>query len=329
MNSHNGATWALVLAAGEGNRLRALTTTSSGIAVPKQFCSLRGGPSLLHEALQRAESVVPKERICTIVAQQHRHWWDEPLSSLDPRNVIVQPSNRGTAIGILLPLLHIADRDPQANVILLPSDHHVRDESILAIALQRAVDKLATNPGDLVLLGVAPEEADPELGYIVPANDEHIALSFEVQNVRQFVAKPALDHALDLILRGALWNVFIFAARAAALLKVFESRCPEVVMLMREIVSRDRHRPIAATAAMDLYRYLPELDFSRGIAQGNESTLKVLRVPKCGWSDLGTPKRVAETLRNSSARRSSVRRSAFQSSGHLSLAEQHAALATG
>src|SRR5689334_15770955 len=99
-------TWGLVLAAGEGSRLRSLTTTTDGQAVPKQFCSLRGGPSLLHEALQRAEKIAPRERICTIVAQQHQHWWNEPLAMLDPLNVIAQPENRGTANGILLPLLH-------------------------------------------------------------------------------------------------------------------------------------------------------------------------------------------------------------------------------
>lgn len=59
MNRKNN-TWALVRAVGEGSRLRSLTTTEAGLAVPKQFCSLRGGPSLLHEALQRAEAVAPK-----------------------------------------------------------------------------------------------------------------------------------------------------------------------------------------------------------------------------------------------------------------------------
>ena len=63
--------WALILAAGEGSRLRSLTTRN-GIAVPKQFCSLNGGASLLQDALHRAESVAPRTRIATIVAQQHR-----------------------------------------------------------------------------------------------------------------------------------------------------------------------------------------------------------------------------------------------------------------
>src|SRR5262245_18201626 len=86
-------TWALILAAGEGSRLRALTTTHGGIAVPKQFCSLRGGPSLLQETQHRAEAVAPRARICTIVASQHRRFWEGPLSQLPARNVIVQPEN--------------------------------------------------------------------------------------------------------------------------------------------------------------------------------------------------------------------------------------------
>src|SRR5688572_7927177 len=84
------STWALVLAAGEGSRLRALTT-SNGVAVPKQFCSLHDGPSLLQEALHRAEAVAPRLRICTIVAAQHRRWWQGPLWSLPSQNIIVQP----------------------------------------------------------------------------------------------------------------------------------------------------------------------------------------------------------------------------------------------
>src|SRR4030095_2964760 len=100
-------TWALVLAAGEGSRLRTLTTTHNGVAVPKQFCSLQGGPSLLQETLHRAEAIAPRKRVCTIVAAQHRRWFEGPLWSLPAQNVIVQPENRGTAIGLLLPILHI------------------------------------------------------------------------------------------------------------------------------------------------------------------------------------------------------------------------------
>jgi hypothetical protein len=82
------------------------------------------------------------EHICTVVSQQHRGWWDHALSAVPKAKVIVQPRNCGTANGILLPLLYIMARDPGARIVLLPSDHHVRDEQVLAAALQRAVQEL-------------------------------------------------------------------------------------------------------------------------------------------------------------------------------------------
>ena len=69
--------WSLVLAGGDGNRLRALTTKPCGTSVPKQYCSLHGGHSLLEDAIARAQRVVAPDRVCTIVAQQHREWWTE------------------------------------------------------------------------------------------------------------------------------------------------------------------------------------------------------------------------------------------------------------
>jgi len=81
--------------------------------VPKQFCSLRGGASLLDEALARGEAVTSRSRVLAVVAGCHRRWWEGALRSLPPDNVIVQPENKGTAAGLLLPLLHIVTRDPE------------------------------------------------------------------------------------------------------------------------------------------------------------------------------------------------------------------------
>ena len=161
-------TWALVLAAGEGSRLRSLTRNEQGVVLPKQFCSLQGGPCLLQEALQRAASVAPLQRICSVVAEQHRQWWTPLLSYLPEQNVISQPQNKGTAYGILLPLLRILERDPDATVVLLPADHYLRDEEVMARSLRRAADLAQADRGSIYLLGVEPDEPDTELGYIVP-----------------------------------------------------------------------------------------------------------------------------------------------------------------
>lgn len=314
-----GHTWALILAAGEGSRLRSLATTRAGVAVPKQFCSLCGGLSLLHEALQRAEAIAGRERICTVVAQQHRRWWEPALSSMSSYNVVVQPDNRGTANGILLPLLHILDRDPEARIVLLPSDHHVLDEQVLARSLEQAVAQLSDRKREVLLLGLEPEEVDPELGYIVPGDDD----GYGARSVERFVEKPSDALARGLLRAGALWNAFIVVARAQALLDLFSYRFPDVVANMQAVVAHDCCNPQEPVAARHLYGTLPQIDFSRHVLQGSESPLRVLSVPPCGWSDLGTPERVARTLQRVTVEEAGFDESLFPLNGHLNLAAQH------
>lgn len=284
--------WAIVLAAGEGSRLKSLTTDSTGTSVPKQFCSLQGGPSLLQEALHRAQSVVARERVCAVVAQQHRRWWQGTLWSLPTSNIVVQPRNRGTANGILLPVLRILARDPLARIVVLPADHYVRDEEILTRALHGAFEQLSRNPSDLILLGISPEEPDPELGYIVPrAQKSGRALSAE-----RFVEKPDMSSARALIDAGGLWNSFIFVANGFAVLSLLRRRYPEIVDAMETAVTRDAEGR-EPRVIDELYEQLPEIDFSRHVIEGAAASLRVLRVPPCGWNDLGTPTRVTQTLR--------------------------------
>jgi mannose-1-phosphate guanylyltransferase len=318
----SGNTWAIVLAAGEGSRLHSLTTTESGIAIPKQFCSLRGGPSLLREALQRAETIASPANRCIVVAPHHKRWWGAELAAEPESNVIVQPSNRGTANGILLPLLHIMARDPDARIVLLPSDHHASDEPVLATALQEAVRKLQARRDHILLLGISPEEADPDLGYIVPGSLD----GSRVYRVSRFVEKPNAPFARVLIDAGALWNAFIVVAHAQALLQVFAQRFPRIVAEMRHVIEQNPCTGDAPDAVVDLYRGLPDIDFSRQVLQSTASVLRVFPVKHCGWSDLGTPRRVAEALRRLPRLDEVGDNALHRRSGLLSLATQQARL---
>lgn len=312
-------TWALVLAAGEGSRLRSLTTAPSGTPVPKQFCSLFDGPPLLHEALRRAHSLTEEARTCAIVAEQHRQWWKDALAPLPPDNVIVQPRNRGTAIGILLPLLQILQRDPKANLVLLPSDHLVRKEAILADALRAGLDQLQWRH-ETLLMGIEPDEVDPELGYIVPGESDGRGAMY----VARFVEKPLLAQTRQLIRAGSLWNAFIVVSSGQVLLELFRARIPDIVLAMENALA-DEHRQPGCAALAAVYDQLPDLDFSRDIVAGQEVSFRVLAVPQCGWSDLGTPKRVEEALREGPRPGVSVGTGARVRSGvaFLSLAAQH------
>jgi mannose-1-phosphate guanylyltransferase len=288
-----GQIWALVLAAGEGSRLQALTTTASGMVVPKQFCSLGDGSSLLHAAIERASVVATPERICAVVAKHHERWWWALPSTIPARNIIVQPQNRGTANGILLPLLHVLRRDPDASLVVLPSDHYVRDEIVLALSLQLAAAQSDLGNGRITLLGFTPESADPELGYIVPMNGKTPG----PRDVSEFVEKPSVAAAGALIERGALWNSFIFAAHGQTLLRAFEAHSPQIVNEMRRIVTASDVAMFPSAALEAFYERLPAIDFSRDIIERCVSRLEVLQVPTCGWSDLGTPRRVADAIK--------------------------------
>jgi mannose-1-phosphate guanylyltransferase len=290
--NHNIHTWALVLAAGEGNRLHSLTTTSTGVAIPKQFCSLFGGPSLLEEATRRAIQLAPVERVCVVVAAQHRGWWENILGYLPRENVIVQEENRGTAHGILFSIAHILVRDPDAVVAILPADHYLGDEQPLSDALRDAKRLAAKSTRAVFLLGIEPDGPDIELGYIVPRE----CSKRSPVKVQRFVEKPTVSHALQLLDAGALWNAFVLVASGRALVALFEKHCAETTLQMLTVARRAYNTALATASAIRLYQRLPSVDFSRDILVGQESMLRVLRVPNCGWSDLGTPQCVARVL---------------------------------
>jgi mannose-1-phosphate guanylyltransferase len=274
-------TWTIVLAGGEGRRLQELTTTRSGVTVPKQFCSLKGGPSLLAETLRRARGLSAGERILVVVSARHERFWSDELAALPRENVIVQPQGRGTGPGILLPLLSVLERDPAAEVAVLPSDHHVEDEAVLRGAFATALDAVRSDPRQIVLLGVTPDGPDIQYGWIVPAREP---VDGAPAGIALFVEKPDRDMAKRLMERGALWSSFLFASQGLALLAAFSRTQPALVRAFAE-------RPLEA-----VYRKIPMVDFSREVLEQVADRLSVVRVPPCGWSDLGTPDRVASVV---------------------------------
>ena len=282
---HMGRKWAIVLAGGGGTRLASLTTRG-GVAVPKQFCTVNGGPTLLQLALRRAERTAGRGRVSVVVAPEHRPWWEEDLRRTAGASVVVQPHNRGTAAGVLLPLTAVCGQDRNTTLFILPSDHWVADETILSREIERAGRAVDAEPDTVALLGIEPDAPDPGYGWILPGP----STAPGVFRVKTFVEKPAPRTALDLLAAGAVWNSFLIVARARTLCALYEKRLPALWHSMRAALDAGAHA---------MYADLPSHDFSRDILVGAEPFLRLLRVPECGWTDLGTPERVAALVERS------------------------------
>lgn len=286
--SERGEIWGIVLAAGDGKRLAGLTASADGVAAPKQFSALIDHRTLLGATLERMSRILPRRRIVVVVAEAHRRFWQRELADWPAENIVVQPDNRGTAAGILLPLLAVTGRDPMARVLVAPSDHYVADEDRWREAMAEALSALERPLERIVLLGVEPERTDADLGWIVPRNP---AVGTPLA-VARFVEKPSAAEAETLRQAGGLWNSFVLAARAETLLALYVRREPRLLDALVAAVQPRRPHPDRAAALTAVYRDLQPRDFSRDMLAGSEDALVVLPVPACGWTDLGTPARL-------------------------------------
>src|SRR5690606_3836177 len=207
----------VILAGGDGQRLWTLTTDAEGNPVPKQFCTLGGNETLLERTLLRAAPLAPPERTYVCVVEKHRKYWEPLLAHLPERNVVVQPSNRGTANGVLVPLLAVLRDDPNAVIALMPSDHHFGEEATFHDAVRSMLVAADTDEHNTVLLGVGAEAPNADYGWIVPGK----RLADGTCAVERFVEKPESDLALQLWQEDALWSTLVVGARAHALLRLF------------------------------------------------------------------------------------------------------------
>lgn len=130
-----------------------------------------GRPAALEQALDRAVRVAGRNRTCAVVAEENRLWWYSRLASLPRANVIVQPENRGTAVSILLPLLRIELRDPDARLVVLPSRSFTCEEDTLGRAVALAARKPANPAGRILLVGDChQEQGDAGAGLVMAAH---------------------------------------------------------------------------------------------------------------------------------------------------------------
>src|SRR5438552_4115765 len=159
---------AVILAGGDGTRLRSLTRLVTGDERPKQFSPILDGETLLDRTRKRTALAVAPENTFFSLTAKHEQYFDKPLKFVAASHMVVQPENRGTAPAILYSLLRIAASAPDATVAFFPSDHYFGDDDSFMEHVEAAFSAVDHNPESVVLLGIEPEMAEPSYGWIEP-----------------------------------------------------------------------------------------------------------------------------------------------------------------
>ena len=285
--------WAVILAGGDGTRLKSLTRQITGDERPKQFCSVMGGATLLEETQRRAALELAPERTLYVVNRAHEKFYAPILAGEPSDNLVTQPRNRGTAPAILYSLLRIAVVDSDALVAFLPSDHYISDNARFMAHIRAALETARRRPELVILLGLEPESPEVEYGWIQPT--DRLAGSRRIFGVRRFWEKPNPLLAQALMLRGCLWNSFVMVASVQALLDTIEIALPGLYRSFASLTtSFGTHNE--GIAAADLYERMEETNFSHQVLALQPRRLAVLKVSGVRWNDLGEPKRVLASL---------------------------------
>jgi mannose-1-phosphate guanylyltransferase len=288
--------WAVILAGGEGSRVRPLTRLIDGDDRPKQFCRIFSGRTLVQETRSRLLQLINPRQTFYAVVRDHQRYYDAECPDVPRAHMVVQPSDRGTTAAILYSLLRITREDKNAVVAFFPSDHHFADPEPLYVAVRSAAG-LATEQNRLVaLLGAVATHPETDYGWIEPGRRLEGSASHPAYAVNRFWEKPERRLAEALLERNCLWNTFIMVGRASAYLDLAATRVPRVVKAF-EGMMRKSGGSLNREGADDLYRTLAPGDFSRQVLSVSAPSLCVLPLADAGWSDLGTPSRVLELMR--------------------------------
>ncbi len=294
---------AIILAGGDGLRLSSFTREIYGHHIPKQFCPLFQGQTLLERTQRRVSLLVPAAQTITVLNCEHEQFYSPLLAGTPSRNLVTQPKNRGTAPAILFALRHLIEDGHTGPVAIFPSDHQVSDDSKFMLQVATAMCAVELSPDLTVLVGITPDEPASDYGWIEPGASVAAAHSVlgQISRIRGFWEKPSPAIARDLYHRGCLWNSFVVVANARTLLSLIARALPTVY---REFIQIRSFLGIAADEEIvrTIYRDLPSVDFSADLAAKFPAEFSVLPVTGISWSDLGDPRRLLAAISSSGDR---------------------------
>jgi mannose-1-phosphate guanylyltransferase len=290
----------LVLAGGEGKRLQPFIKSLGKGTLPKQYVNFIGRRSMLEHTVQRAERLIAPELVLTVITESHLRYPEvrQQCSGRPKDTVIVQPENKETGPGLILPLIHLYKRYPESLVLVLPSDHFIGEEDQLMVHARMACLAVKRDPSRLILLGVKPDRDEPEYGYLLP-NKKRLAIGPDMSEISWFIEKPDPKSARRLTRAGGLWNTMIMVFKTKTMLHWVSRLAPRLYQQFQQVYEATG-TPGESEVVRNIYQRLKPMNFSKEflepMVRNYPSSLVVLQVRDLLWSDWGTANRIMDVL---------------------------------
>ena len=271
----------VIIAGGSGTRLWPLSRS----AYPKQFHAFGESEHTLLQQTQLRLAAFTQAQASTIIGNsEHRFIIAEQMRRLElkqSQQIILEPEGRNTAAAVLVAAVAVAERDPEAIMLVCSADHHLPDTSAFRSTALQAAELAESNPQALVCLGVQPDSPSSDYGYI--EKGEH--LGGASHRIQRFTEKPDAEQAERFILAGTyLWNAGIFIGKAQAFLQQAQQHCPELLQDCRacyEQIARDYD----FQRLPEQFAQVESVAFDYAVMEPSQDSLVVTLDTQ--WSDLG------------------------------------------
>ncbi|OGX15627.1 MAG: hypothetical protein A2166_02525 [Omnitrophica WOR_2 bacterium RBG_13_41_10] len=275
--------YAIVLAGGIGSRFWPLSTD----AKPKQFLSLFSNKPLLVESIERISGPVTKRNIYIATNKTYKKAIQQCLkkTGILAKNILFELGSKNTLAAIAVLVNKIYKMDKNAVVVVLPSDHIIKDKRTFRQTIKNAIQTATAN--FIVTLGIIPKRAEGGFGYI-KIKDKLKVKNITAYRVDRFIEKPGLVKASNLIKNKRFyWNSGIFIFKASKLLEEIRKLNPQTFRIITKIKNRDDLNK--------LWPRFPNISIDYAIMEKSKSLALLPLV--CGWSDLGSYQVAGEVMK--------------------------------
>jgi mannose-1-phosphate guanylyltransferase len=269
----------VIMAGGKGERLWPVSSAD----FPKQLIPFNGKQSLLRATFERSLELAPPDNIYVVTSKNLAPKITEELPEIPPINVLAEPMGKNTAPCIGYAAVIISRKDPEAVMVVFPSDHLISEPAKLRDAIFFGNKALQAHPELLITLGIVPDRPETGYGYIAP---ETVLLSqgeLAIKRVKSFHEKPARILAEQYIKNGYLWNAGMFLWRVDTILEMFSLHMNELYQELMKLKSTLDDDPDSVER---FYQAVPKVSIDYGIMEKAE---RVAVVPvDFGWNDVGS-----------------------------------------